>query len=65
MPLSHPAIAQAIVAETEAMKAMILAERMRAMEATGAARAFAEFAAAQRARAVWARAQIATRGLAG
>ncbi|GAN51157.1 hypothetical protein ABID82_006510 [Methylobacterium sp. PvP062] len=61
MPLTHPFVAQAIVAETEAMKAAILAEKMRAMEATGAARAFAEMAAAQRARAAWARAQIAPR----
>ncbi|GJE15145.1 hypothetical protein [Methylobacterium longum] len=63
MPQHHPTVAWAIAAETTA--AVILSEKMLAMEATGAARAFAELAAAQKARAAWARAQIIVRDVAG
>ena len=58
MPQHHPSVAQAIAAETAAMEAVIRMEKMLAMQATGAARAFAEIAATQRAKAAWARAQI-------
>ncbi|MBP1178041.1 hypothetical protein [Methylobacterium sp. PvR107] len=64
MPQHHPTVASAIAAETAATAAVILSEKMLAMEATGAARAFAELAAAQKARAAWARAQIIVRDVA-
>jgi len=65
MPEYPPSVVRAIAAETAAREAAILAEKMLAIQATGAARALAELAAAQKALAAWMRAQIEPRVVAG
>jgi hypothetical protein len=61
MPPYPPTVGLAIAAETAASEAAIQAEKMLAIQATGAARAFAELAAVQRAWAAWIRVQITSR----